>query len=44
MFGYVMCNIHSNSPATVEGFRRLKVVTAGFSVAVMLVSFVNLLF
>ena len=27
VFGYVMCNIQSNSPATVEGFRRLKVVS-----------------
>ena len=38
VFGYVMCNIQSNSSAAVEGFRRLKLVTALFSVAILLVS------
>ena len=38
VFGYVMCNVQTNSSTAVEGFRRLKMVTAGFSVAIVLVS------
>ena len=41
MFGYVLCNIQSNSSAAIEGFRRLKMVTAGFSVAIVLVSSIH---
>ena len=37
MFGYVMCNVQSNTPTAVEGFRKLKVVMAAFSVAILLV-------
>ena len=38
VFGYVMCNVQSNSSTAVEGFRRLRMVTTGFSMAIVLVS------